>query len=96
MPLYVYCFQEPFEDSQYTHEFIESIRLNLNKPNLLADYVEQNNLSRQRVTFDRLDIDNQLVFPELTREEIILIAVGTYHMKLARFYFSEHIKKLRF
>lgn len=88
------CFQDPFEDSQYSDQFIECIRLNLNKPNLLADYVEENNLNRQRITFDRLEADNQhLVFPELTLEDIILIAVGTYHLKIARSYSSEHIQR---
>lgn len=89
------CFQEPYADSQYTNEFIEAIRVNLHKPNLLADYVIQRNLNRQRVTFERMEADNQHLtdFPQLSYEELILISVGTYHVKLARSYCSEHVKR---
>lgn len=87
-------FQEPYSDSVYVHEFINLINENINRPNLLADYVIAHNLNRQRATFSRLVADSPEVtdFPRLTQEDLILFAIGTYHVKLARSYASEHIK----
>ncbi|XP_041983230.1 uncharacterized protein LOC121736207 [Aricia agestis] len=82
------AFQQPYEDSQYTEQFIETINRNMNRPNLLADYVVERNLNRQRATFVRLEVNDQTFedFPRLTQEELILFAVGTYHCKIARSY----------
>lgn len=56
----------------------------MNKPNLLADYVDQHGLNRQRVAFERLEANLLQDFPRLTNDDIILFAVGTYHLQLAR------------
>lgn len=89
------CFQEPYEDSLYTDQFMEIISRNINKPNLLSDYVLENNLNRQRARFVRMESDDPILtdFPRLTREDLILFALGTYHIKIARSYCSEHIKR---
>lgn len=67
------CFQQPFDDSQYTEGFIETINRNVHKPNLLADFVEQNNLNQRRVAFIRLNANSEEVsdFPSLTYEDLI-------------------------
>lgn len=87
-------FQEPYADSAYVNDFINIINENMNRPNLLADYVITNNVNRWRANFTRLRADSPDVadFPRLTEEDLILFAVGTYHVKLARSYASEHIK----
>lgn len=61
----------------------------------MAAYVLENNLNRQRATFTRLDANNPEVsdFPELTYEDLIKFAIGTYHLKVARSYCSEHTKR---
>ncbi|XP_045766375.1 uncharacterized protein LOC123868072 isoform X1 [Maniola jurtina] len=87
-------FQEPYGDSPYTEDFIEIINQNIQRPNRLFEYVEENNLNRQRVSFHRMtgndpDIEH---FPQLTIEELIKFSIGTYHVKLARSYCSEHLK----
>ncbi|GBP09565.1 hypothetical protein EVAR_76566_1 [Eumeta japonica] len=89
------CFQEPYEDSRYTDDFIASINRNTHKTNLLAAYVLENNLNRQRASFIRLDANNPEVsdFPELTYEDLIKFAIGTYHLKIALSYCSEHTKR---
>ncbi|GBP34211.1 hypothetical protein EVAR_30764_1 [Eumeta japonica] len=89
------CFQKPYEDSRYTDDFIASINRNIHKTNLLAAYVLENNLNRQRASFIRLDAHNPEVsdFPELTYEDLIKFAIGTYHLKIARSYCSEHTKR---
>lgn len=86
-------FQEPYGDSPYTEDFIETINLNIQRPNRLAEYVAENNMNRQRVAFHRMTADDpQVEFPQLTIEELIKFSIGTYHVKLARSYCSEHIK----
>ncbi|CAH2109131.1 unnamed protein product [Euphydryas editha] len=88
------CFQEPYEDSRYTNQFIDIIN-NVNNHNHLCDYVLEHNLNRQKVAFIRMqaDLPELADFPRLTHEDLILIAVGTYHLKIARSYCSEHIKQ---
>ncbi|XP_075990360.1 uncharacterized protein LOC142986011 [Anticarsia gemmatalis] len=89
------CFQEPYEDSMYTEQFLNIININIHKENLLSNYVSQRNLNRQRAPFRLLSsADPDLAdFPRLTREDMILFALGTYHIKIARSYCSEHIKR---
>lgn len=55
----------------------------------------EHNLNRQGVAFIRMqaDLPELADFPRLTHEDLILIAVGTYHLKIARSYCSEHIKQ---
>lgn len=62
---------------------------------LLADYIVENILNRHRATFRRLLEDGPEVtdFPRLTQEDLISFSIGTYHVRLARSYTSEHIKK---
>lgn len=88
------CFQEPYGDSPYTEDFIETINRNIQRPNRLAEHVAENNLNRQRVTFRRMTADDPQFanFPRVTIEELIKFSIGTYHVKLARSYCSEHIK----
>ncbi|KAJ8711927.1 hypothetical protein PYW08_008881 [Mythimna loreyi] len=81
-------FQDPYGDSPYTEDFIEIINRNIQRPNLLAEYVEENNLNRHRVTFRRMTANDPEFehFPQLTIEDIIKFSIGTYHVRLARSY----------
>lgn len=87
-------FQEPYADSLYLLDFIDSINRNMGRPNLLAEYVLQNNLNMQRVPFHLMAADDPAVndFPQLSMDDIIKFSIGTYHVKIARSYCSEHIK----
>ncbi|CAG5038929.1 unnamed protein product [Parnassius apollo] len=73
-------FQDPYEDSPYTEDFIEIINRNIQRPNRLAEYVEENNLNRQRVTFHRMTANDPEVenFPQLTVEDLIKFSICTY------------------
>lgn len=86
--------QLPYEDSRFTEQFIEMIERNRNRPNLLADYVERHRLDRQRVAFFRMDATNPEIndFPRMDLDELIVFAVGTYHVKIAKSYCSEHVR----
>lgn len=88
------CYQDTYEDSAYSNDFIQSINRNLHKLNLLAVYVHENNLNRQRATFTRLEASIPQVadFPEVSYEDLIKFALGTYHIKISRSYCSEHVK----
>lgn len=87
-------FQQPYEDSQYAASFIQLIDEKINKPNLLADYVEENSLNRRRTTFRRMEANHvdYIDFPRLTREDLILFALGTYHIRIAKSYCYEHMR----
>lgn len=89
------CFQDPYTDSPYTNAFIDIININIGRPNLLAEYVDNNHLNRQRAIFSRLVADSPEVtdFPRLTMEDLILFAIGTYHVKIARSFCSQHLRR---
>lgn len=87
--------QESYRDNRLTESFSEMIERNMNRPNLLADYVDQQRLNIQRnISFQRMEATlNDLVdFPRMTYDELLTFAIGTYHVKLAKSYCYEHIR----
>lgn len=50
-----------------TEQFFETINRNAHEPNLLADYVFEHNLNRQRALFVRLEATDQAGFPRIDR-----------------------------
>lgn len=81
-------------DHRLATEFLQIIRTHMNEPNLLHNYVEGKNLNRQRVNFVTMDANMPQFeeFPQLTDDDIILFALGTYHIKLAKSYCAEHFR----
>lgn len=81
-------------DSPLARDFIQAARNRLNTPNHLADFIDENRLNRNRAAFEFISADdNDLqAFPILTHEELVLFAVGTYQVKLAPSYYSEHVR----
>lgn len=81
-------------DHRLAPEFFEIIQTKVHQPNLLKNYVEGKNLNRQRVNFVTMEATMPHLedFPELTDDDIILFALGTYHIKLAKSYCAEHIR----
>ncbi|CAG4974228.1 unnamed protein product [Colias eurytheme] len=47
-----------------------------------------------KVAFDNINVVQNNVFPVLTAEELTLFSVGTYQIKLAPSYYSEHIRNV--
>lgn len=85
-------FHPVLTDNDRAPAIINTIQEKIHLPNILQEYVERKRLNRQRVPFIRME-DGQIDdFPRLTEEEVILFALGTYHIKLARSYCSEHIR----
>lgn len=87
------AFREPFHDSVYAETFIEQINSRMNTTNNLGNYVVAHNVNRQRAAFVTMNNESiNISFPHLTDEDIILFSLGTYHLKLARSYVSEHLR----
>lgn len=88
--------QESYSDSRLTESFSDMIERNVNRPNLLADYVDEQRINAQRnISFRRIDaaLDDVADFPRMTFDELLILSIGTYHVKLARFYWYEHIRE---
>lgn len=86
--------QEPYGDSHLTANFIEMIERNRNRPNQLAEYVNQNRLNAQRnIAFTRMEATDVVDFPRMSFDELLIFAIGSYHVKLARSYCYEHIRE---
>lgn len=81
-------------DNRLAEDFLRIINAKINTPNLLYDYVTLRNLNRQRVVFERIDAHLPQLddFPVLTNDDLTKIALGSYQLKLARSYASEHLR----
>lgn len=88
------AFHVDIIDNANAREFISIARERLNVVNHLADYVDDRRLNRNRASFENISVgeDNVSAFPRLSPEELSLFAVGTYQIKLAPSYYSEHIR----
>lgn len=66
-----------------------------NLPNILSDYVIEQNVNRHRVNFVFINGQHpQLdVFPVIEMRDLCLFALGTYQIKQARSYYGEHIRE---
>ncbi|CAG4949052.1 unnamed protein product [Colias eurytheme] len=87
-------FKEPVANKPHASQIISIIHERIHQPNCLGDYVVENNINRQRAAFQTITDEavREIVFPELNEEDLVLIALGTYQIKLARSYLSEHIR----
>lgn len=66
----------------------------LHQPNMLADFIIQNNVNRRSASFININanvLENE--FPVMTESDLILFALGTYQIKQARSYYGEHIRQ---
>lgn len=88
------AFRDPFADSPLANEILAEIFLRMPVPNLLADYVINNNLNRHRAGFVSITADAYPLndFPQWEQNDLIIFALGTYQIKLARSYCSEHVR----
>lgn len=85
-------FHVPIIDNALAEEFLAQIRAKVDLPNLLYNYVERKRLNSRRANFQRLAANELESFPILSEEQIIVFALGTYQLKLARSYCAEHIR----
>ncbi|KAF9818160.1 hypothetical protein SFRURICE_003901, partial [Spodoptera frugiperda] len=80
-------FHVPIEDSVHAEDFLNHIKRKVDTPNLLYTYVDRKRLNNRRADFQRLEANVLENFPRLTENQIILLALGTYQLKL-----NEHLQ----
>lgn len=87
--------QQPYSDNERVLDYIEIINEKMHTENTLAEYVLTHNINRQRATFQRMEASSPELadFPRMTYEELLLITLGIYHLKLARAYCHEHLRQ---
>lgn len=85
------AFRQRLTDNEHAHAFINIIAQRITEPNRLGNYVVAENMNRQRAVFSSMTATS-IPFPQLTKEDIILFSLGTYHLKLARSYVAEHLR----
>lgn len=87
------AFGARYNDHNLVNEIMNQINLKQNDPNTLSEIVIQNNLNHHRVDFQTMEANVGLEdFPVLTKNDLIIIALGTYQIAQARSYYGEHIK----
>ncbi|KAI5646494.1 gag-polypeptide of LTR copia-type domain-containing protein [Phthorimaea operculella] len=88
------AFHEPVADSFYTGFFIDRISERSNMDNSLGNFVIAKGLNRQNIAFQSIsgDLPALTDFPRLSESELIIFALGTYQLKLASSYYSEHVR----
>ena len=81
-------------DSRLASEILNIIQAENNTPNLLRDNVKMENLNHQRVTFAAMQaqMPDFEECPRLNEDDILLFALGSYHLKLAKSYCAEHFR----
>lgn len=86
------AFHLPIRDNAYADAIITIINERIHFENHLAEYVIRKNLNRQRVVFTSMaaNVPDFEDVPRLEEEHLILIALGTYHIKIASSYCAEH------
>nr|XP_049701353.1 uncharacterized protein LOC126055576 isoform X3 [Helicoverpa armigera] len=87
-------FHPPITDRIDCGAIINQINLNMNRHNILGDFIVNNQYNRRRADFETITIhnDNLNDFPQLSYDELILVCLGTYQLKQARSYFGEHLR----
>lgn len=88
------CFHQPIADNVNAEAIVNIIIQKMNVPNYLWQYVNEQNLNRQRVAFTRIDanLPHLEEFPQLSESDITTFALGSYHLKLAKSYCGEHLQ----
>lgn len=85
-------FHQPMSDSIYAEAFLNTIRNKMDTLNFLFTYVERKRLNSRRADFLRIEANDIQNFPRLTEEHVIILSLGTYQVKLAKSYSSEHLR----
>lgn len=88
------AFHDPIIDNINAPAFVERIHNRMNHENSLARYVNDHNLNSRRVQFQNMSAESPELedFPRLSEQELVMFALGTYQIKLARSYYSEHVR----
>jgi hypothetical protein len=73
-------------------EIAETMLARVGERNGLGDMVGTMGLNRKSAFFESIDGSSIDDFPQLTGEDLRLITLGTYQLRMTRSYYAEHIK----
>lgn len=87
-------FHPVLVDREDAREIVSVIQERIFEENYLADFVELHNLNRKRAQYRSITVEiNNIDFPRMEYEDLILISLGIYQIKQARSYYGEHIRQ---
>ncbi|KAH9635190.1 hypothetical protein HF086_009530 [Spodoptera exigua] len=84
-------FAVQFRERANVREIIEIIDAKIFEDNELCEVVQQHNLNMRSTLFQSISHTN-IEFPELTINDLELIALGTYQIRQAKSYVGEHLR----
>lgn len=88
------AFGTRYNDHSLVHEIISEIELKQTTPNSLSEIVIQNHLNQHRLDFQAMEANVGLEdFPVLSKDDLTIMALGTYQIAQARSYYGEQIKR---
>ncbi|VVC91315.1 unnamed protein product [Leptidea sinapis] len=80
------------QDNINARQILEIVRGKINLDNNLANMVEAHNMNRRTANFQNITAHrNNVYFPMLEYNDLILFALGTYQIRQARSYYGEHV-----
>lgn len=86
-------FSVRLQDNIYASEILNTIRRNIHLENNLANMVEAHNINRRSANFQNILANREnIYFPHLEYNDLILFALGTYQIRQARSYYGEHVR----
>ncbi|XP_050684124.1 uncharacterized protein LOC126979020 [Leptidea sinapis] len=81
------------KDNINARQILEIVREKINLENNLANMVEAHNMNRRTVNFQNITADrNNVYFPMLEYNDLILFALGTYQIRQARSNYGENVR----
>jgi hypothetical protein len=90
----VNAFCKPsFTESDLQEKMVELAITRRNDPNLLQEKIEATGMNRKRSQWTKASADTVTEFPKLSYEDLQMITLGSYQLKLASRYTSEHLKE---
>ncbi|OXA46405.1 hypothetical protein Fcan01_18813 [Folsomia candida] len=85
------AFSPPlFTESDWNEQLVELVSSRLEAENAVQTLVEENNLQRKSVLWKNADEDCVLEFPQLSMEELKIITLGPYQIKIGALYNIQH------
>lgn len=85
------AFSPPlFTETDWNEELVELVSARLEAENVVQTVVEEQSLQRKSAKWLKEDEDSVLEFPQLSIEELKLITLGPYQIKIGSLYNSQH------
>lgn len=83
-------FQKVIADKNAQELFANAMMARVNSPNILHSIITGDPMDQ--IWGNLIEIEENFIFPRLTREQLLMITLGTYQLKQAKSYASLHVK----